>query len=190
MPILTPALVLLLAGAAARPAVGQSETRLEACDTPQGRRFDFWAGTWTVESSLRTGPDAWHDTTLTWKAEPVLDGCGFIDFAEGDAGDGWFSGMGSRFYDPAADEWIITWISTQNPGVLGIWRGRFDGAEGRFVRTSETPQGSVQTRIRWFNTTADSSDWEYAVSSDGATWRPMWKMRLVKVKADGRARGR
>lgn len=159
----------------------------KACDTPQGHRFDFWAGEWRVESYLMAGDSAWKQTEGVWRADRRLDGCGFLDYTSGDFGDGSLAGVGSRFYDPATDQWIVTWVDTQNPGKMGTWTGRFgsDGS-GVFLRSTETPKGVARSRIRWKNVKEDSADWDYSVSRGGEdAWRVVWRMRFTRV---GRAR--
>lgn len=153
-----------------------------ACAGPESHRFDFWAGTWDVESRLRT-PDGWVETTATWTAREILGGCAFIDFADSDFGGGALRGMGSRYYEPDSGTWYITWMSTQAPGQLGIWEGGFDDDDSAtFLREASTANGTVLTRIRWWDITDDTAEWEYAVSRDGGdSWTSAWRMSLSRV---------
>jgi hypothetical protein len=157
-----------------------------ACAGAESHRFDFWPGTWNVESRLRTD-SGWVETTHTWTARTILGGCAFIDFADADFGDGHLRGMGSRYYRPDSDTWYITWMSTQAPGRLGIWEGSFDDdGSGTFLRKVPTPDGTVLSRIRWWDITDRSAEWEHAVSRDGGdSWTPTWRMTLTKVSAAG-----
>lgn len=152
----------------------------DRCDTPQGRRFDFWPGEWRVESRLRVGAGEWHQTQAVWRAEEVIGGCGFLDYTTGDYGRGPMSGVGSRFYNPETDRWIVTWVSTENPGSMGVWEGRFEeDGTGDFFRETQTAEGVVHSRIRWTNVREGRADWSYAVSSDGGdTWTTMWEMQF------------
>jgi len=112
----------------------------------------------------------------------VVGGCVFIDFADGKFnGQGRTRGMGTRYCDPATDEWVITWISTDAPGQWGEWRGSFDeDGVGDFLQESQTPNGTLHSRIRWTDLTDTSAHWEYAVSQDGQNWTTAWKMDYTK----------
>lgn len=155
------------------------------CDTPEGNRFDAWPGEWRVESRLRDAGGTWHETEQVWRAESAMGGCGFLDWTTGDFGAGPMSGVGSRFYDPRTDRWTITWVSTQNPGRIGVWEGAFDEEDvGDFFAEAEGPDGTVRTRIRWWNLTESSADWSYSVMPPGAdAWQTVWEMRLEKLGA-------
>jgi hypothetical protein len=128
------------------------------------------------------------ETRQTWRAEEVLGGCAFVDYVEGDFGAGPMKGMGSRFWDPATDEWVITWLSTAAPGQMGTWRGTFDGSgRGEFLQEAETPDGTVLSRISWYDLGKDSAGWDHAVSVDGGeTWRTTWEMRFRRVSGGAR----
>jgi hypothetical protein len=167
----------------ARPSEESARTGPTACAGPKSHRFDFWPGTWTVESRLRTD-EGWVETTRTWTAREVLGGCAFIDFADADFGDGHLRGMGSRYYEPASGTWYITWMSTQAPGHLGIWEGSFDDdGNGTFLREVPTADGTVMSRIRWWDVTHDSAEWEHAISRDGGdSWTPTWRMTLTRAE--------
>ena len=164
------------------PTAAAEDLGSPACDTPEGRRFDFWPGEWRVSSRLR-GPDGdWWETEGVWRAVRVLDGCGYLDSTTGDYGPAMMSGVGSRFYDPEADEWTVTWTSTQNPGEIGVWRGLFgtDGV-GEFYRDLEGP-GPVRSRIRWTNVGGDTADWDFSVlGAEGEEWRVLWEMSFSRL---------
>ena len=148
------------------------------CSALEAHRFDFWAGDWSVESRRRDSTGEWRETRNQWRAETVLGGCTFVDFADGDFGTGAMRGMGTRYYDAQRDRWFITSLSTENPGELGLWEGGFDEAGvGDFFMDIETPTGTLRSRIRWWDVTADGAEWEHAISRDqGATWTPTWRM--------------
>lgn len=172
-------LVAVATIAAPQPLTSQEDTPPPedgptACAGPESHRFDFCAGTWSVESRMR-GPDgAWVETEGTWRAEEILGGCAFIDFARGDFGRGPMRGMGSRYYQPESDTWYITWLSTRSPGRLQIWEGGFDDdGTATFLQEVSTPQGALLSRIRWWDLSDDFAEWEHAVSRDGGeTCRP------------------
>lgn len=154
-----------------------------ACVNETSHRFDFLAGEWIAHSRRIDETGQWHETTNPWSVETVLGGCAFVDFVDGDFGSGRFRGMGSRYYEPAADRWYITWMSTDAPGVLEIWEGGFDEAgAGHFFQEIDTPDGTMISRIRWWDIRDDSVEWEHALSRDGGeTWSPTWRMTLRRA---------
>jgi hypothetical protein len=105
---------------------GGPDTDPTACVNETAHEFDFWDGTWNVDSRRLDASGAWQETRNQWRAEEVLGGCAFVDYADGDFGSGPLRGMGTRFYDPGANRWYITWMSTEQPGGFETWEGRFD----------------------------------------------------------------
>lgn len=154
-----------------------------ACVNEQAHAFDFWAGTWDVESRRRDASGAWHETRNDWRAEEILGGCAFVDYTDGDFGTGHFRGMGTRYYDPGADRWYITWMSTEQPGAFETWEGGFEeGGTAQFLAEIETPRGTLLSRIRWWDIQEDSAEWEHAISrDDGESWTPTWRMTLTRA---------
>lgn len=180
---------LALAGPAAAqerstPDAGSAEGPT-ACVNATAHQFDFWAGTWNVESRRRDASGAWQETRNQWRAEEVLGGCAFVDYADGDFGTGRLRGMGTRYYEPRADRWYITWMSTEQPGAFETWEGGFDedGIAAEFFTEVQTPSGPIRSRIRWWDVRENSTEWEHAISrDDGATWIPTWRMSLRRAR--------
>lgn len=184
---------LLLGLALAAPAAAQESSTIgagstsgpTACVNDTAHQFDFWAGTWNVESRRRDATGAWQETENRWRAETILGGCAFADYADGDFGTGPLRGMGTRYYDPGADRWYITWISTEAPGQLETWEGGFDetGTSAEFFTEVQTPRGPIRSRIRWWDVTEDSAEWDHSISRDGGeTWTPTWRMSLRRAR--------
>jgi len=155
-----------------------------ACVNEASHRFDFLAGEWIADSRRIDESGAWHETRNPWSVETVLGGCAFVDYVDADFGSGRFRGMGTRYYEPDADRWYITWMSTVEPGVLEIWEGGFDeSGDGRFYQEIDTPSGAVISRIRWWDIRERSVEWEHALSRDGGeTWAPTWRMTLRRAE--------
>lgn len=164
------------------PSEATEDVGADACDTPHGKRFDFWPGEWRVESRQRPPGGEWHETEGVWRAEAMVGGCGYLDFTVGDYGNGMMSGMGSRLYDPETDRWTITWTSTLAPGKTGIWEGGFaEDGTGEFFRETDTPDGTIHSRLRWMNIQEDSAEWDYSISRDGTEWTILWEMELRRL---------
>lgn len=160
----------------------QSAAHHPACDAEPFHTFDFWEGDWDVDSSLRLPDGTWHQTTQSWSAEKRVGGCILVDYAEGDFGPTPMSGIGTRYYVPAQQQWVITWMSTQAPGQVGQWIGDFEDGVGDFLSAGPGP---VRTRIRWHDVTDNTVGWEYAVSQDdGESWVSQWTMQFRR-KAPG-----
>lgn len=149
----------------------------------ESHRFDFLAGEWIAHSRRIDEVGQWHETTNPWSVETVLGGCAFVDYVDGDFGSGRFRGMGSRYYEPEANRWYVTWMSTDAPGVLETWEGGFDEAgAGHFYQEIDTPDGTMISRIRWWDIRDDAAEWEHALSRDGGeTWSLTWRMTLRRA---------
>jgi len=164
-------------------ASAQGDARHPGCDSPEAHQFDFWAGDWDIQSRFRSSSGEWIESEQEWRAEEAVGGCVFIDFADGDFfGPGTrLQGMGTRYYNPQSQEWAITWISTGAPGQWGTWTGTFSSeGEATFISQTETPNGTLWSRIWWSELTADSAHWEHAVSRDGDTWQTTWVMEMTR----------
>jgi len=156
--------------------------RPEACAGEAARQFDFWPGEWRVESRYRTGPDQWLQTEGRWLAEQVVGGCVIIDFADGAFSGTPMEGMGTRYWDPRAQLWVITWISTAHPGKWQEWRGRFVDGVGNFYSASTDEVGEVYSRLQWSDIMGDSAAWNFAVTRDGGTtWETHWLMEFERT---------
>lgn len=170
-------------GLAERAAAQDVPAHHPACDAEPFHAFDFWEGEWMVDSSLRLADGSWRETTQSWTAEKHAGGCVLIDWAEGEFGPVRMAGLGTRYYVPAADHWVITWTSTQTPGQVGRWTGNFEDGVGDFLSEGG---GTTQTRIRWFDVEENSASWEYAISQDGGeNWTLQWTMKFRRTPPDG-----
>ena len=87
-----------------------------------------------------------------------------------------------RLFDPASKEWSIHW-STDRMGVLDIpMIGSFKDGVGKFY-SQETHDGMhVYSRFIWSKITANSCQWEQALSADGGkTWETNWIMEFERA---------
>ncbi|MFW6084101.1 MAG: hypothetical protein ACODAA_02705 [Gemmatimonadota bacterium] len=177
---------MLLVPVPASPQEAGGTATPTACVDEASHRFDFLAGEWIAESRRMDESGEWHETRNAWSVETVLGGCAFVDYVDGDFGSGRLRGMGTRYYEPGADRWYITWMSTEAPGVLEIWEGGFDeSGDGHFHQEIETASGTVISRIRWWDIRESSVEWEHALSRDGGeTWSPTWRMTLRRTGAE------
>lgn len=158
----------------AQGPMAAAEAHDPACDAEPFHAFDFWPGTWAVESRFLLPDGSWRETTQSWVAEKRAGGCVLVDYASGAFGPRPMSGMGTRYYDPTAEHWVITWLSTDAPGRVGRWTGTLTDGAGDFLSDGDGP---LRTRIRWFDVGDDAAGWDYAVSNDGGeNWTTQWTM--------------
>lgn len=163
-------------------------TDVDACTGPASHEFDFWPGVWEIDSRRLASDGQWVETRQMVRVETLLGGCAFIDYFEGAPSGEPMKGMGTRFWDPQEAEWVLTWMSTEDPGRLELWRGTFgENGRGEFLQTVETEDGTILSRISWYNIRGDSADWDHAISRDGGeTWQRTWIMKLRKIADEAR----
>ena len=160
---------------------------LDPCASELARQFDFWIGEWTVTQEIATQDGGWETYQARSTVAPALDVCALVERWEGTVRFYW-EGMtepvsmeGLSVRAPGEDgSWRIHWMDSRNPTFGAPWVGGFESGEGTFVRNTGT---GAQTRIRFFDVTETSVEWELAVSANaGSTWTPLWKMHFRRVR--------
>ena len=92
-------------------------------------------------------------------------------------------GLSVRAYDPQTQKWYIHWMDTRRPYFETPYSGGFDGKRGEFFRTWKTSEGERMGRITFSNISADSVDWELAISKDeGKSWSALWTMHMQRSR--------
>ncbi len=136
-----------------------------ACDTAEGRQFDFWVGRWSV--SPRAHPERHVADSLI---EKLYQGCAIREnWMPLQAGQ---DGGSLSSYVVADAGWRQTWVDTSGARVdfKGGWNGR------AMVLTGLWPQPGHPTQLTRMTYTAasDGSVRQLGESSDdnGATWQP------------------
>jgi len=127
------------------------------CNSPEFRQFDFWLGTWDVESTAAPG------TVSRNRITAINDGCTLREEYTTPVG---YAGTSLNFYDATRKAWHQTWIDNQG-GALFL-EGGLEG--DTMVMKSVGADGSVQ-RIRW-TPLADGrvrQHWEQTADG-GKTW--------------------
>jgi hypothetical protein len=160
---------------------------LEPCASAIAEQFDFWIGEWTVTQEIATQDGGWETYPARSTVATALDGCALVERWEGTVRFYW-EGMlepaslqGLSVRAPGQDgSWRIHWMGSREPTFGAPWVGGFDAGEGTFIRNTGT---GAQTRIRFFDVTETSVEWELAVTAnDGSTWIPLWKMHFRRVR--------
>ena len=148
--------------------------------------FDFLIGTWKVHHRLLTqrlkGSTDWIEFKGDTVDRKILNGLGNMDENIIHMKDGLVHAISLRLFNPTSKEWSIHW-SIDRMGVLDIpMIGSFKDGRGEFY-SQETHDGMhVYSRFIWSKITADSCQWEQALSADGGrTWETNWYMNFVRV---------
>jgi len=142
------------------PKPGDPHKRLEAL-------VGEWSGPETVHPAPwdPTGGDALGEVVNSW----ILDGFAVMQqYAQIRNGTRNFSGHGVFWYDPAADEYGMTWWDSLG-GSASHFRGSFEG--DRLVLVSDMPQGGFCRSVFDIGTPGRYS-FLMEVSPDGEHWAP------------------
>jgi hypothetical protein len=145
--------------------------------------FDFLIGTWDVTNRWRKD---FIDESAEWMDEfpSVLTSTGHLEnranFSESIYPTRGFSAVSLRLYDPKAEVWLDYWAAQRHPGVITApVVGRFEGGRGEFFGDDVQDGVPVKIRFTWSDITADSAEWEQAMSIDGGkTWITNWTESL------------
>ncbi len=135
------------------------------------KRLEALVGEWTGPETVHPAPwdpaggQAVGEVVNSW----ILDGFAVMQqYAQIRNGTRNFAGHGVFWYDPAADEYGMTWWDTMG-GSASHFRGRFDG--DRLVLVSDMPQGGYCRSVFDIGTPGRYS-FLMEVSPDGEQWAP------------------
>ena len=148
--------------------------------------FDFLIGTWKVHhrmlmQRLKASTD-WAEFEGETVDRKIMNGLGNMDENIIHMKSSPVHAITLRLFNPASKEWSIHW-STDRMGVLDIpMIGSFKDGVGEFY-SQETHDGMhVYSRFIWSKITADSCQWEQALSADGGkTWETNWIMEFERA---------
>lgn len=155
------------------PRPGDPHKRLEAL-------VGEWSGPETVHPAPwdPTGGEAIGEVVNSW----ILDGFAVMQqYAQIRNGTRNFSGHGVFWYDPAADEYGMTWWDSLG-GSASHFRGSFDG--DRLVLVSDMPQGGFCRSVFDIGTPGRYS-FLMEVSPDGEHWAPAMEGTYEKSVGSG-----
>ena len=146
--------------------------------------FDFLVGTWKVYHRMLTqrlkGSTDWVEFEGDTVDRKILNGLGNMDENIIHMKNGPVHAI--SLFNPTSKEWSIHW-STDRMGVLDIpMIGGFKDGLCEFY-SQETHDGMhVYSRFIWSKITADSCQWEQALSDDGGkTWETNWIMEFNRA---------
>lgn len=148
--------------------------------------FDFLHGHWRVHNRrLRRrlqGCTDWERFEGTQFCQPLLDGAGNTDELRGPMGP---VGISLRFFDRAAAQWVIHWVSPQDGVLQPPVRGRFDAHGVGVFEGDDLHAGQpVRVRFTWVTRGPDAPCWAQAFSADGGRhWETNWTMHFTRLDA-------
>ncbi len=146
-------------------------------------QFGRYVGDWTIEDEgLQQDGVTWQSGNgARWNFTCVGDGIAVQDFwmpngAAGAPPPG--VGTNLRVYDPASEQWEITWTATAQPGYTHIRAKQNDA--GDIVMHWVTPEQTPPRRIIFFTPTDEGWNWVMEMSFDaGETWTPVYKIKAT-----------
>ncbi|MEO5888362.1 MAG: DUF1579 domain-containing protein [Anaerolineales bacterium] len=148
--------------------------------------FDFLIGTWKVHHRMLTqrlkGSTDWTEFEGETVDRKILNGLGNLDENIIHMKTDPVHAISLRLFNPASKEWSIHW-STDRMGVLDIpMLGGFKNGVGEFYSQEVNDGRHVYSRFIWSNITANSCQWEQAISADGGkTWETNWIMEFKRA---------
>ena len=158
-----------------------------AAEAPDGRHaFDFEFGSWTMHLKRLvkplSGSHDWVEYDGSSIVHPIWGGAanvGEIDIA-GPAGR--IQGMSVRVYNPAADQWGLSFASARG-GTLGLpMIGGFRNGRGEFYDQETFNDRAIFVRFIFSDITPTTFKLEQAFSDDGGkTWEANWIATFKKV---------
>ena len=148
--------------------------------------FDFLIGSWKVHHRMLTkrlkGSTDWAEFEGDTVARKILNGLGNLDENIIRMKSGVVNAITLRLFNPQTKEWSIHW-STDRMGTLDIpMIGGFKDGRGEFYAQEIFEGRHVYSRFIWTKITANSCQWEQALSADGGkTWETNWIMKFERV---------
>lgn len=167
-----------------------AQQRPEPCLSAAAAEFDFWLGSWTIEQSIAQTGSNWRQFPAHTTVTKELGGCGLLERWHGTVLFPWegmtapavLDAVSVRTVDPDG-QWTIHWIDSRTRRFGPPYRGRFERGLGTFYATLE-PRGGDGARtfgrITFDRGAGPRVLWELSISSDSATWQPIWRMRMTR----------
>ena len=161
--------------------------RHDSVGTSTPTDFDFLDGKWTIRFQARRSATEFNPARAgTWSARRIQNGLVIEDeFSLINPTDGSRSlTLTYRVYNQARKTWEIAGVSAKqgSPWAPGVsWS---DGRDRFVVQTYGTGEGSLITRIRYYQVTPNHFLWRADGSTDGGkTWiRDFWKIEADRAR--------
>jgi len=141
----------------------------------ESAQFDFLLGDWEARTT-RYRPDGSEIASYggVWRARPLHDARMILDefIARLDDGSELSYMATLRTFATATQRWEMTFLIAHQPQLITSFSGVFANGEMRLDGAGRTLAGDpVRARVRFFDITPASFEWENRVSlDDGASW--------------------
>ena len=148
--------------------------------------FDFLIGKWKVHHRRLVerlkGSTEWMEFEGETVDRKIMNGIGNMDENIIHMEKGPIHAISLRLFNPESKEWSIFW-STDKTGALDIpMIGGFKDGRGEFYAQEVNNGSHVYSRFIWSKITANSCQWEQALSEDGGrTWETNWIMEFTRA---------
>jgi len=141
----------------------------------EASQFDFLIGEWEARTT-RYRPDGSElgGYAGTWRARHLHDARMVLDeftaFLDDRSEISYMATL--RTFSGATGRWEMTFLIAHQPQLIRSFSGRFEAGEMRLDGEGHTLSGDpVKARVRFFDITPTSFEWENRVSLDGgSTW--------------------
>lgn len=149
-----------LLAAAGGPSTAASQEA--PCDATPFRAFDFWVGTWTVES-----PEG--DRVGRNRIRKAAGGCALLESWTSEEGT---TGTSLNYFDPGEERWTQVWVGAR--GLRLHLRGGMDGTS-MVLEGERTVDGRrIRDRITWTPRPDGTVRQGWETSVDGGAWETSW----------------
>ena len=154
-----------------------------ASPAPELKKLDYFAGNWTIEATIGSGPwGAGGKFTATGAGE-WMKGNFFLvshsDFSLPPELGGSGTGLSVRTYDP--DKKVYTDETFNNDGRREVMTGTLNGDTWIWTGEANYSGMTIEQRMTLKVTSPTSYTTKYEVSADsGATWMPFWDGKANK----------
>ena len=141
-------------------------------------QFDFWVGTWTMETETRSDPrkDEWQKSKSTNKIEKVMDG---KVIQENFSGDG-LTGKSWSVYDAKNGVWRQTWVDNQSSYISLV--GKFENGQ-MVLNKLPNAEGERPYRMIFKDIKKDSFEWIWEIQMKDGKWAPMFICHYKRKKS-------
>ena len=138
--------------------------------------FDFLIGRWNVRIRALSEP-AWCEFEASYDCRRIGQ-LGNVAYVRTCADAFPMEGVSIRLYNPARDEWTLTWTDSSRPGILQPpLTGSFTGSRGVFHGDTSHDGRAMRVRLVWRKTPNPHFEQSFS-SNNGRTWQTNWLMSL------------
>jgi hypothetical protein len=174
-------LLLLAVTATAASGAGPSASTRGAQAIEDGQRsFDWEIGTWhtkvqVLADPLSDTPDQWLAFEGTSRVRPLMNGRENVVELKVGGANGQIEALNLRLYEPAADQWSLTFVNVRDGLLTPAVRGGFHDGVGEFYGDDQLGDRPIKVRFLIFRQGPDKARFEQAFSDDGGeTWETNW----------------